>query len=125
LDAEHFGLAQLHQLRGRVGRGIYGGKTFFIISGNKPPSSRLKALESTNDGFKLAELDLDIRGPGAIYGQMQHGALDLRIAGLDDPKLINEARTAARYFVEHGLNLLQYPEIKRQVSTLQKLTNLN
>jgi ATP-dependent DNA helicase RecG len=92
---------------------------------NRNPSDRLKALESSTDGFKLAELDLSIRGPGAIYDKFQHGQLDLRMAGLDDTKLIREARLAAKYFVENGLNLLKYPQLTVEVTKLQKLTNLN
>lgn len=124
-DAESFGLAQLHQLRGRVGRGQYGGLTFLVYPDNDNPSDRLRALESSNDGFKLAELDLEIRGPGAIYGQLQHGALDLRMAGLDDSKLIKEAKEAAIFFVKSNLNLIKYPKLKLEVNSLQKLTNLN
>ena len=85
----------------------------------------LRALESSNDGFKLAELDLSIRGPGAIYGQLQHGELDLRIAGLDDTKLIKEAREAAKDFVNDGQDLIRYPKLSKDVKNLQKLTNLN
>ena len=124
-DAENFGLAQLHQLRGRVGRGQHKGHTYLIYPDSSKPSDRLKALESSNDGFKLAELDLDIRGPGAIYGKLQHGALDLRLAGLDDLNLIKQAREAVQYFVKNNISLLKYPKLKSQVETLQKLTNLN
>jgi ATP-dependent DNA helicase RecG len=124
-DADKFGLAQLHQLRGRVGRGKYAGSVYLAVLDNGSPSDRLKALESSNDGFKLAELDLSIRGPGAIYGQLQHGELDLRIAGLDDTKLIKEAREAAKDFAGSGQSLLKYPKLHREVKTLQKLTNLN
>jgi ATP-dependent DNA helicase RecG len=90
--AERFGLAQIHQLRGRVGRGEHQSYCYLIPSDSKEPSQRLKALETMNDGFKLAELDLQLRGPGAIYGTMQHGALDLRVAKLTDIKLITAAR---------------------------------
>jgi ATP-dependent DNA helicase RecG len=124
-DADKFGLAQLHQLRGRVGRGKYAGSVYLAVPDNDSPSDRLRALESSNDGFKLAELDLSIRGPGAIYGQLQHGELDLRIAGLDDTKLIKEAREAAKNFASSGQSLLKYPKLQKEVKTLQKLTNLN
>ncbi|HEY1645420.1 MAG TPA: ATP-dependent DNA helicase RecG [Candidatus Saccharimonadales bacterium] len=124
-DADSFGLAQLHQLRGRVGRGQHQGYAYLIYPDNQPPSDRLKALEASNDGFKLAELDLSIRGPGAIYGQLQHGLLDLRIAGLDDTKLIREAREAAIDFIETAQDLKKYPQLYTQVAALQKLTNLN
>jgi ATP-dependent DNA helicase RecG len=124
-DAESFGLAQLHQLRGRVGRGEYPGQALLIYPDNHTPSNRLRALESSNDGFKLAELDLDIRGPGAIYDKFQHGALDLRMAGLDDTRLIKEAREAAKFFVQSAFDLLKYPQLADEVAKLQKLTNLN
>ncbi len=124
-DAESFGLAQLHQLRGRVGRGKHPGMAYLVHPDDATPSDRLKALESSNDGFKLAELDLDIRGPGAIYGKLQHGLLDLRVAGLADKKLISEAREAAKFFMIKGLNLLKYPKLATEVTKLQKLTNLN
>src|SRR5581483_1507671 len=73
--AERFGLAQIHQLRGRVGRSEHQSYCYLVPSDSKDPGPRLKALESMIDGFKLAELDLQLRGPGAIYGTMQHGAL--------------------------------------------------
>jgi ATP-dependent DNA helicase RecG len=71
-----------------------------MLSDSKAPSPRLGALESTTDGFKLAELDLQLRGPGAIYGLSQHGALDLRVASLSDIKLIYAARSAAQKFID-------------------------
>src|ERR1035437_3643280 len=103
--AERFGLAQIHQLRGRVGRGAHQSFCFLVLSDSKAPSQRLRALETMSDGFKLAELDLRLRGPGAIYGIMQHGALDLRVAQLSDTKLIAAARNAAQDFVERKENL--------------------
>ena len=124
-DAESFGLAQLHQLRGRVGRGKHAGHAYLVYPDGDAPSDRLRALESSNDGFKLAELDLKLRGPGAIYGHFQHGLLDLRMAGLDDTKLIKEARGAVDFFVASDLKLKNFKELESEVSTLQKLTNLN
>lgn len=124
-SAERFGLAQIHQLRGRVGRSEHPGYCFLMLSDSKPASRRIRALESSNDGFKLAELDLDIRGPGAIYGIMQHGQLDLRIANLTDTKLIAAARNAAQELIDSGENLLQYKELMRTVNKLRAVTNLN
>lgn len=123
--AERFGLAQLHQLRGRVGRGQDQGYCYLLMSDSQPPSRRLRALESSNDGFKLAELDLELRGPGAIYGTMQHGQLDLRIAQLTDTKLIAAARVAAAELLEKGEDLLQYKELMQHVNRLRTVTNLN
>lgn len=122
---ERFGLAQLHQLRGRIGRGEHQGHCYLMLSDSQAPSRRLRALQSSNDGFKLAELDLELRGPGAIYGTMQHGQLDLRIAKLSDTKLIASARAAAAALLEQGEDLLQYRELMQHVTRLRAVTNLN
>lgn len=124
-NAERFGLAQIHQLRGRVGRSHHQGYCYLMLADAKQPSQRLRALESTNDGFRLAELDLEIRGPGAIYGTFQHGALDLRVAKLTDTKLIAAARVAAQKFIDHGENLLEYNQLATRVQQLRAVTNLN
>jgi ATP-dependent DNA helicase RecG len=124
-DADRFGLAQIHQLRGRVGRSQHQGYCFLMMSDSKSPSQRLRALERTDNGFKLAELDLEIRGPGAIYGTYQHGALDLRIAKLTDTKLIAAARQAAQEFIDKDEDLLKYGELAVRVQKLRAVTNLN
>jgi ATP-dependent DNA helicase RecG len=124
-NAERFGLAQIHQLRGRVGRSDYQGHCYLMLSDSSAPSRRLRALESSNDGFKLAELDMEIRGPGAIYGTMQHGQLDLRIAKLTDTKLIAAARQAAQEFINSKENLLKYQQLNKSVQKLRSITNLN
>ncbi len=122
---ERFGLAQLHQLRGRVGRSEHQGHCYLMLSDSHQPSRRLRAVESSQDGFKLAELDLEIRGPGAIYGTLQHGDLDLRIAKLSDVQLINSARKAAQEFIDSRQNLLDYHELHQHITQLQKVTQLN
>jgi ATP-dependent DNA helicase RecG len=124
-SAERFGLAQLHQLRGRVGRGNAQAYCYLMMSDSSAPSPRLRALESSSDGFRLAELDLELRGPGAIYGQMQHGALDLRVARLTDVELIAAARAAAQEFITSRENLLNYTELASHVNRLRAVTNLN
>lgn len=124
-SAERFGLAQLHQLRGRVGRGTHRGYCYLMLGDSKAPAKRLQFLERSQDGFKLAEFDLAERGPGAIYGTMQHGQLDLRIAQLSDVKLIAAARQSAQTYIERNENLLQYPQLHRTVSRLRSVTNLN
>lgn len=124
-SADRFGLAQIHQLRGRVGRSEHQGYCYLMMSDSSAPPKRLRALEASNDGFKLAELDLRIRGPGAIYGTMQHGALDLRIAELTDIQLITRARTAAQEFIDKGEDLLKYPLLAEHVEKLRAVTNLN
>lgn len=123
--AERFGLAQIHQLRGRVGRGAHQSYCFLMLSDSKAPSQRLRALENMTDGFKLAELDLQLRGPGAIYGTMQHGALDLRVAKLTDTKLIAAARNAAQEFIDKKEGLKKYPHLLDRVTALRAITNLN
>lgn len=123
--ADRFGLAQIHQLRGRVGRSDYQGYCYLMMSDSSAPGRRLKALEASNDGFKLAELDLEIRGPGAIYGTMQHGQLDLRIAKLSDVHEIAAARQAAQQFIDRQETLTAYPQLERQINRLRAVTNLN
>ncbi|MCA9334358.1 ATP-dependent DNA helicase RecG, partial [Candidatus Saccharibacteria bacterium] len=124
-SAERFGLAQLHQLRGRDGRSGQQGYCYLMLDDSKSPSRRLQALETTNDGFKLAELDLELRGPGAIYGVSQHGQLDLRIAQLSDTRLIAEARNAAQELLDDKVDLLNYTHLMQQVNRLRAVTNLN
>jgi ATP-dependent DNA helicase RecG len=124
-NAERFGLAQIHQLRGRVGRSEHQGYAFLMQGDSSEPSRRLRALESSSDGFELAELDLEIRGPGAIYGTMQHGQLDLRIAKLTDVKLIAAARKTAQKFIDKNENLINYKQLHKRVQTLRAVTNLN
>jgi ATP-dependent DNA helicase RecG len=124
-NADRFGLAQIHQLRGRVGRSDEQGYCYLMLTDAKSPSQRLRALQSSNNGFELAELDLEIRGPGAIYGTFQHGALDLRIAKLSDTKLIALARNNAQEFIDRKENLLKYKELNERVTKLRAVTNLN
>jgi len=125
MGPERFGLAQIHQLRGRVGRGAHQSYCYLMLSDSQAPSQRLKAVETMTDGFKLADLDLRLRGPGAIYGTMQHGALDLRVANLADIKLIAAARGAAQQFIEKDENLKKYPQLSQRVAALRAITNLN
>ena len=124
-SAERFGLAQLHQLRGRVGRGDIQSHCYLLLSPETEPNRRLRAVESSNDGFRLAEYDLQLRGAGAIYGAALHGALDLRVAKLTDTQLIVEARKAAQEFLDRHENLLQYNEIEERVRQIQTVTHLN
>ena len=125
MTPERFGLAQIHQLRGRVGRGEHQGYCYLLLSDAQTPSRRLRALESSNDGFKLAELDLSLRGPGAIYGTMQHGQLDLRVASLTDTKLIASARASAQEFLDKGEDLVHCTQLMSHITRLRTVTNLN
>ena len=115
--ADRFGLAQLHQLRGRVGRGRKDSfcLLFTEISEGKA-IQRLKALERTYLGMELAELDLKLRGPGEIYGTKQHGFPDLRVASFTDLQLIQKSRQAAEEFISH---LSEYPLLKKKLKDLE------
>ena len=124
-DADRFGLSQLHQLRGRVGRSSHQSYCYLVTSNSEKPSVRLRAIEKSGDGFYLAEVDLKLRGPGEIYGRAQHGALNLQVATLADTKLIARAQKEAQYFVKKGYNLLQYKQLAAQVHYYQRLTTLN
>lgn len=124
-NADRFGLAQLHQLRGRIGRGQYQSYCYLMMSDSSVPTKRLRAMERIKDGFKLAELDLELRGPGAIYGTMQHGALDLRVANLADVKLISAARNSAAKFLDRGEELKKYKSLQQHVLRLRAVTSLN
>jgi ATP-dependent DNA helicase RecG len=101
-DADRFGLAQLHQLRGRVGRGEHPGEVFlFSDSRSAEAKERMGAIVATSDGFELAEYDLKLRGEGQILGDRQHGMPALRLASvLTDGELIEMARADARALVE-------------------------
>ncbi len=95
--AERFGLAQLHQFRGRVGRGIH--QSYCILVSDKEndvTKQRLEAMEQTRDGFRLAEIDLELRGPGEFFGTRQSGTPDLKVAQLADTRLLHAANLEAR-----------------------------
>ncbi len=116
--ANKFGLSQLHQFRGRVGRGS--AKSYCILipeSESDSDNERLQAMVETNDGFLLAEKDLDQRGPGDFLGSRQSGFADLRMASLTDIRMIEIARKAAQTLFEEDPNLAQ-PENQYLVTTL-------
>lgn len=124
-DADQFGLAQLHQLRGRVGRGQHQSYCYLMMSTNNKPSQRLREIEKSSDGFHLAEVDMSLRGPGEIYGRMQHGALNLQIATLADTQLIARAQKAAKRFIDSGESLSKYPALEARIRHNQRVTTLN
>jgi ATP-dependent DNA helicase RecG len=124
-NADQFGLSQLHQLRGRVGRSEHQSYAFLMMTDSKQPSKRLKEIEKSNDGFYLAEVDLQLRGPGEIYGRAQHGELNLQVATLADTKMIARVQRVARKLVESDQSLLQYKQLASQVEKYQRLTTLN
>lgn len=128
-NADQFGLAQLHQLRGRVGRGDAKSYCFVVQTDGGESSRRLKEIERSNDGFHLAEVDLAMRGAGEIYGTAQHGDLSLKVANLADTKMIKRASDAAKSTIEKLKRepgyLDDYPELRRVINKYQKLTTLN
>ena len=116
--AEHFGLAQLHQFRGRVGRGEHKSHCLlFVESPLVGTTRRLEALLKTNDGFKLAEMDLKIRGPGEFTGVRQSGIPDLAMASLADLELIKKARAEARLILK---NLNKHPLISGKLNEFNR-----
>lgn len=123
-DADQYGLSQLHQLRGRVGRGS-AASYCYLINSKDAPSRRLREIEGSQDGFYLAEVDLKLRGPGEIYGSLQHGALDLRIATIADTKLVHAADIKVKEFLQKGYNVLEYKELSSAIQKYQRLTTLN
>lgn len=122
--ADRFGLAQLHQLRGRVGRSTYQSYCYLVPSTSQRPSQRLREMENSTDGFYLAEKDLELRGPGEIYGRMQHGQLNLKVANLADTRLLRRVRLAAERCVKDGLDLVQYSQLQKKVERYRRLTSL-
>lgn len=116
-SAERFGLAQLHQLRGRVGRGEK--QSFCLLfAGDEKPAviSRLRNLETIDNGLTLAELDLKIRGSGEITGTAQSGRFELKIASFTDLALIEKARNGAKILLDQDSELTQYPRLKEHIN---------
>lgn len=120
--AERFGLAQLHQLRGRVGRGEKQSFTFlFTESEDKHIISRVKNLETIHDGLKLSELDLKIRGGGVLFGTLQSGRWELKIASFSDLDLIEKTRNAASLILSQSPELDKYPSLRAKLSNLEQI----
>ena len=121
-NADRFGLSQLHQLRGRVGRGRHQSYCVLVTSTRNPESrERLKVLTKTTDGFQIAEEDLKLRGPGDFFGQRQHGLPQLRIADLaGDMRVLKEAQLAAQELLERdpGLKRPEHAPLLKQIHRL-------
>lgn len=111
--ADRFGLSQLHQLRGRVGRGKKQSYCLLFTESNSDiVAQRLKYMETAHSGFELAELDLKLRGPGDMFGTRQHGAAGFKIADFSNFPLVESARNEAEHLQAH---LAQYPKLQEKV----------
>ncbi len=123
--AERFGLSQLHQFRGRIGRGSDQSYCFLFPSdGKSPESARLQALEKTNSGFELAEIDLKLRGPGAFLGTRQSGLPDIAMEHLSNVKLIQIAREKAASLLAADPALMEHPLLKKALWTFEERIHL-
>lgn len=119
-SSDRFGLAQLHQFRGRVGRGEHQSYCFLFTTGDVEASQRLKSLEEIDSGFELAEIDMKLRGPGEFTGVKQSGMPDLVMASLSNVELIQKARNEAKDILKSDPSLDQHPHIKSRVELAQK-----
>ena len=119
LDADRFGIAQLHQLRGRVGRGSIASRCWLVTSNPEISSPRVDALVESTDGFYLAEVDLELRGEGTIMNTAQKGRSDLKLASLRlDRDLIELARTTAFEIINADPTLKSHNEIREEIDLL-------
>ncbi|HSH12068.1 MAG TPA: helicase-related protein, partial [Ilumatobacter sp.] len=119
LDADRFGIAQLHQLRGRVGRGQHAATCWLVTQENDEGNPRVEALVATTDGFELAEVDLDLRGEGTLMSTSQKGRSDLKLASLRrDRELVELAREAAFEIVDADPHLADHPVLADELDLL-------
>ena len=124
MDADRFGVSQLHQLRGRVGRGAKKGLCLLVTNTNPESAamSRLKAVTSTNDGFELAKLDLEQRKEGDILGAAQSGGRSqlrlLRV--LRDESIIMQAAQIAQNFLDQDPQLSEYPQLQNEIARIEQ-----
>ena len=119
LDADRFGIAQLHQLRGRVGRGVIASRCWLVTSDPEVSSARIDALVESTDGFYLAEVDLELRGEGTIMNTAQKGRSDLKLASLrQDRDLIELARATAFEIINADPTLKSHNEIREEIDLL-------
>jgi ATP-dependent DNA helicase RecG len=124
--ADRFGLAQLHQFRGRVGRGTGQSHCLLLTDDpSEPALNRLNLLTRIRDGFKLAEEDMRIRGMGELMGERQHGMSDLAMQALEQPELLNEVRQEAESILESDPTFEQQPALKAAVARRLELTSIS
>ena len=118
LDADRFGIAQLHQLRGRVGRGEHA-STCWLMTTSEDANPRIEALVASTDGFELAEIDLELRGEGTLMSSAQKGRSDLRLASLRrDRELIEQAREVAFRIIDDDPELAQSDVLRSEITLL-------
>ncbi|MCB0968565.1 MAG: DNA helicase RecG, partial [Ilumatobacter sp.] len=119
LDADRFGIAQLHQLRGRVGRGAHESMCWLVTQEHDGGNPRVEALVASTDGFELAEIDLDLRGEGTLMSTLQKGRSDLKLASLRrDRQLVAKAREAAFEIVDADPDLAHHPVLLDELDLL-------
>ena len=123
--SEWFGLAQLYQFRGRVGRGEHQSFCFlFTESTAKTTQARLQSLITAKNGFELAEMDLKFRGPGELLGNEQTGLPDIAMRALQNEQLIKDSREAAKKIMEIDPELTKHPLLAERMKAFQKETHL-
>ena len=125
MSAERFGLAQLHQIRGRVGRHRKPGTCYLVYSNSNSDNIRLKAILSAKNGIELAEYDLEQRGPGAIYGQLQHGKYGIDYKLINNKELLDNVRNGVDLFLQDDKNLIKSKDLINEVEHLRKIINLD
>ncbi len=119
LDADRFGIAQLHQLRGRVGRGSHASRCWLVTAEQEDGNPRVEALVASTDGFELAEVDLDLRGEGTLMNTAQKGRSDLKLASLRrDRELVRHARDAAFEIIDADPDLRVRPALRDELALL-------
>ncbi len=121
--SERFGLAQLHQFRGRVGRSVHQSYCLLFPTDGSF-TQRLKAMETINDGFRLAEIDLQLRGPGKIYSTEQSGKLEFQLADITNVALIKQTRDAANNLIQSDPELKKYPHLREYLEEKLKKIHL-
>ncbi len=123
--ADRFGLAQLHQFRGRVGRSVHQSYCLvFTDSDSEKTLQRLQALQESENGFDLAEKDLELRGPGEVFGVRQSGFPDLKTASLSDHALIALTRNEAEAILQNDPSLSRYPGLKEKINNFSQIVHL-
>ena len=123
--SERFGLSQLHQFRGRVGRGKDQSHCFLLTESYSPETkNRLQALVQTHNGFELSQIDLEQRGPGDLYGNRQSGLPTLRIASLTDTHLIEQTQKAAQQLFKQDPTLRKFKKLKNLLEEFEKKVHL-